>query len=114
VVEEIAGEEPQGVTGLRLKNVKTGEGSVLQVDGVFIFVGYAPNTQLFKGKLRLDEQGYIACDERMRTSIPGVFGAGDVQDPLYHQITTALGSATIAAIEADRFLAELEERGYPG
>ena len=114
VVEEILGDAQQGVSAVKLKNVKTEEISELPVHGVFVFVGYTPNTQLFKGQLELNEQGYIKSDRRMRTNVPGVFAAGDVQDPFYHQISTALGSATIAAIEAERFIAELEHRSYPG
>ena len=113
VVEEILGDNQQGVTEVRLKNVKTEEERILSADGVFIFIGFSPNTQLFKGQLELDEWGYLKCDERMRTSVPGVFGAGDVQDPIYHQISTAIGSATIAAIEAEKFIADLEHRTYP-
>lgn len=114
VVEEVLGADQQGVTGVRLKNVKTEEERMLSVDGVFIFIGFSPNTRLFKGQLELDEWGYLTCDQRMRTNVPGVFGAGDVQDPVYHQISTAVGSATVAAIEAEKFLADLEHRSYPG
>jgi thioredoxin reductase (NADPH) len=104
VVEEVLGEDR--VTGARVRNVKTGEESVLSADGIFIYIGLIPNSQLFEGQLELDEQGYIAVDGRQRTNIPGVFAAGDVQDPLYRQVVIAAGTGAAAAIEAERFLSE--------
>jgi len=104
VVEEILGE--QTVTGVRVRNVKTGETSVIETDGVFVYVGMAPGTHIFAGQIELDAAGYIVTDRRQRTSRPGVFAAGDVQDPHYRQVVIAAGSGAIAAMEADRFLAE--------
>jgi len=104
VVEEVLGEDH--VTGARVRNLKTGEESVIAADGVFVYVGLIPNSQLFEGQLALDEQGYIIADGRQRTNIPGVFAAGDVQDPLYRQVVIAAGTGAAAAIEAERFLSE--------
>ena len=104
VVEEILGDEE--ANAVRVRNVKTGEVSTLDTDGVFIYIGHIPNTQLFEGKLELDELGYIVADRRQHTSVPGVYAAGDVQDPIFRQIVTAAGTGSAAAIEAIRFLEE--------
>jgi thioredoxin reductase (NADPH) len=102
-----------GVNGVRLKNVKTGEESTLETQGVFIFVGNVPNTELFKGQLELDEAGYIVTDERQMTSVEGVFAAGDVQERVAWQISTAVGSGARAAMQAEEYNAELEGRAHP-
>jgi thioredoxin reductase (NADPH) len=104
VVEEILGE--QTVTGVRVRNVKTGETSVIETDGVFVYVGMIPVTKAFAGQVELDEQGYIVTNERQHTSVPGVFAAGDVQSPDFRQVVIAAGSGAKAVIEADRYLAE--------
>ncbi|MGD1994138.1 MAG: thioredoxin-disulfide reductase [Anaerolineae bacterium] len=104
VVEEVLGDDT--VTGIRLRNVKSGEESVLDVDGVFIYIGMVPRTEIFEAQLELDDWGYVVSDKRMHTSVPGVFVAGDVQDPLYRQIVVATGSGAIAAMEAEKFLGE--------
>ena len=104
VVEEILGDEE--ANAVRVRNVKTGEVSTLDTEGVFIYIGHIPNTQLFEGKLELDELGYIVADRRQHTSVPGVYAAGDVQDPIFRQIVTAAGTGSAAAIEAIRFLEE--------
>jgi thioredoxin reductase (NADPH) len=104
VVEEVLGE--QTVTGVRVRNVKTGETSVIEADGVFIYVGMKPGTRLFVDQVEMDEQGYIVTDRHQRTSVPGVFAAGDVQSPDFRQVVVAAGSGAVAAIEAGRFLAE--------
>lgn len=104
VVEEILGDDT--VTGIRLRNVKTGEESLLDVDGVFIYIGMIPRTEIFEGQLELDDWGYIVSDERMHTNVPGVFAAGDVQDPLYRQIVVATGTGAVAAMEAEKLLGE--------
>jgi len=101
------------MTGLALKNVETGEESELPADGVFVYIGQVPNTDLFVGQVELDEAGFIVTDRRMRTSVPGVLAAGDVQTRVLAQVVTAAGSGAIAAMEADHFLAELEGQGYP-
>ena len=111
VVTEIIGDGR--VTGIKLQNVETGEESVLPVDGVFTYIGQVPKTDLFKGQLEMDEAGFIVTDRRMHTSVPGLFAAGDVQDHVLAQVVTAAGSGAIAAMEAERFLAELEGEAYP-
>ncbi|MGH9204500.1 MAG: FAD-dependent oxidoreductase, partial [Vicinamibacterales bacterium] len=92
------------VTALVLQNNKTGERSELAVDGVFIGIGHVPNTQLFKGILAMDEAGYLVTHDGSRTSVPGVFASGDVQDHIYRQAVTAAGSGCMAAMDAERFL----------
>jgi thioredoxin reductase (NADPH) len=104
VVEEILGEET--VTGVRVRNVKTDEESTIEADGVFVYIGLIPGTKLFEGQLELNEQGYIATDAHQRTSVPGVFAAGDVQSPDFRQVVIAAGAGAKAVIEADRYLAE--------
>ncbi|OAN49657.1 thioredoxin-disulfide reductase [Paramagnetospirillum marisnigri] len=107
VIDEILGDDnPPGVTGLRLKNVKTGALSEIKLDGVFIAIGHTPNTDLFKGALEMDSEGYlITTPGSTTTNIPGVFAAGDVQDKIYRQAVTAAGTGCMAALEAERFLA---------
>jgi thioredoxin reductase (NADPH) len=111
VVAEILGE--QGVAQARVKSVKTGEESFLQADGIFIYIGNVPNTQFLDGQVELNEHGYIVTDRRCHTSVPGVFAAGDVQEWVLQQIATAVGSGAMAAMEADKFMAELEGMAYP-
>lgn len=108
VVEEVLGKEENGrksVTGLKLKNVKSGETSEIKVEGLFIAIGHEPNTQIFKGQIEMLETGYIKLSGNgTATSIPGVFAAGDVADPVYRQAITAAGSGCAAAIDVERFL----------
>ena len=111
VVTDILGDGR--VTGVRLKNVKTEEESVLETDGVFIYVGAIPNTGFLEGQLELDDRGYIVTDRQCHTSVPGVFAAGDVQERVLKQVSTAVGSGAMAAMEAEKFIAELEDRAYP-
>jgi thioredoxin reductase (NADPH) len=113
VVEQIIGEEDKGVSAVRLRNVKTEAEEDLAVDGVFIAIGHEPNTKLFEGQLKLNELGYIVTDARMHTTIKGVFACGDCQDYIFRQAVTAAGTGCMAAIEAEKFLAEVEERAYP-
>jgi thioredoxin reductase (NADPH) len=96
------------VTGVRVKNVKTGEESTLDCAGVFIAIGHVPNTELFKGAIDQDEQGYIVPKSGASTNVPGVFVAGDCSDHVYRQAVTAAGMGCAAAIEAERYLASLK------
>jgi thioredoxin reductase (NADPH) len=113
VVEEIEGDNEK-VTGALLKNVKTDEKQVFPIDGVFIFIGHIPNTEMFNGTIEMDEQDYIVVDKMQQTNIEGVFAAGDVHDHVFRQAITAGGAGAAAAIAAEKFIAELENRAYPG
>ncbi len=104
VVEDILGVEENRVTAVRLKNVKTGETTDLPVEGVFVAIGHDPATKIFEGKIELDDHGYIITKDNTKTSVPGVFAAGDVQDPRYRQAISAAGSGCMAAIDALKFL----------
>ena len=94
------------VTGVRLKNIKTEEESVKDCDGVFIAIGHSPNTGLFKGQLEMNDVGYLVTQNGSQTNVPGVFAAGDCRDHVYRQAVTAAGTGCMAAIDAERFLAE--------
>ncbi len=102
--EQVLGDE-SGVTGLRVRNVKTGESKDLNVMGLFVAIGHKPNTEIFVGQLELDEMGYVKTMQgKTQTSIEGIFACGDVQDHYYRQAITAAGTGCMAAIEAERFL----------
>jgi thioredoxin reductase (NADPH) len=107
VVEEVLDVEKSEVTGLKIRNVKTGEISDLAVSGLFVAIGHQPNTACFKGQLKMNEQGYLEADG-VKTEVPGVYAAGDVADAVYRQAVTAAGTGCAAALEAERYLASME------
>jgi thioredoxin reductase (NADPH) len=103
---EVVGEE--SVTGLRVRHVQTDEETILETDGVFVYIGHVPNTDVFTDQLAADENGFLLTDNRMRTVIPGVYAAGDAVDHIYRQAITAAGQGCMAGMEAISFLAEQE------
>jgi thioredoxin reductase (NADPH) len=103
-VKEVTGDDK--VTGVQLHNLKSGKDSHVKAEGVFVAIGYEPNTGFLKGKVELDSQGYVVTRKETETSVPGVFAAGDVRDHKYRQAITAAADGCKAAIDADRFLAE--------
>ncbi len=109
VVEEILGDEQGLARGIRLRNVNTNEESELPVTGVFVFIGFRPNTGIIADHVDHDEMGYVITDANMQTSIPGLFAAGDVRAQLVRQVTTAVGDATTAAIAAEKYLTALRD-----
>ncbi|HEY8549602.1 MAG TPA: thioredoxin-disulfide reductase [Vicinamibacterales bacterium] len=109
VVESVADESKGEVSGLHLLNHVTGERAFLPVDGLFVAIGHTPNTSLFTGQLEMDAQGYIVTRDGAKTSVPGVFACGDVQDHVYRQAITAAGSGCMAAIDAQHYLEGLPQ-----
>ncbi len=110
VVQEIIGDAEKGVTGVKIEDVKTGETTIKECQGLFIAIGHNPNTQILKGQVEMDDTGYIITrDGETRTNIAGVFAAGDVQDHIYRQAITAAGSGCMAAMDAEKFLEEHSE-----
>jgi len=103
VVEDVLGNG--AVEAVTLKNVKTGAQDKLATDGVFVYIGHYPNTWLFKGQLEMDDHNYLITDNLMMTSVPGVFAAGEVQDPVFRQVVSSAGQGCQAAISAERWLA---------
>jgi thioredoxin reductase (NADPH) len=103
-VEQVFDVAQNLVTGVRLRNVKTGKVWEQDVDGFFVAIGHIPNTRVFKGQVETDPDGYLISKGGARTSVPGVFHAGDVQDRVYRQAVTAAGAGCMAAIEVERYL----------
>ena len=112
VVESINGAEK--VESVTLRNIATGERYDTPTDGVFVYIGHLPNNQLFASKLAMDEEGYLITDKLMRTSVPGIFAAGEIQDRRFRQAATSAGQGVAAALEVEKYLADLEDRSYPG
>ena len=106
VVTEVIGDN--AVNAVNLKNVKTGEETVHKTDGIFIFIGHIPNSDLFKGQIEMDEAGYIITNGVMETSVPGVFAAGEITDPHFRQVITSAGMGAAAAIQATHYIENLE------
>lgn len=105
LVEVMGTDQPKSVTNVKIKNVKTGDTSDIQCEGVFIAIGHKPNTHMFKGQINMDDEGYIITQpDSTKTNIDGVFAAGDVQDKIYRQAITAAGTGCMAALEVDKFL----------
>jgi len=102
VVTDVLGEDK--LEALHLKNVKTGEETIFETDGLFIFIGHTPNTQMFKDKLNMSDLGYIEVNDKMETNMPGVYAAGEAADPHFRQVITSAGMGAAAAIQATRFL----------
>jgi len=111
VVQDIQGDG--AVSALNLVHVRTGDSSQLPVEGVFVYIGHIPNTQLFAGQLDMDDEGYLKVNERLHTKIPGVFAAGEAHDHIFKQAIVSAGFGSMAAMEVEKFLADLEHSGYP-
>jgi thioredoxin reductase (NADPH) len=112
VVTEIVGDT--FVTGLNVRNVKTNEERQIPTQGVFVAIGYVPNTDFLNGQIEMTDSGYIVTDDDQRTSVEGVWAAGDVCDWTYRQIATSVGAGCKAALQAEHYVAKLEDRLYPG
>ncbi|MGZ0186977.1 MAG: thioredoxin-disulfide reductase [Alphaproteobacteria bacterium] len=111
VLHEVLGDEtPLGVTGAKLRKFSTGEESEITVDGIFVAIGHRPNTDIFKGKIDMDKEGYIVpLDASTRTNVEGIFAAGDVRDKIYRQAVTAAGQGCMAALDSEAWLAAMED-----
>lgn len=111
VVRDIQGKD--SVESLGLVNVRTGGSAELAVQGVFVYIGHYPNTELFKGQLDMNQEGYLQVNERLQTKIPGIFAAGEAHDHIFKQAIVSAGFGCMAAMETEKFLADLEHQGYP-
>jgi thioredoxin reductase (NADPH) len=112
IVTEVVGDE--AVTGVQVRNVKSGEEQLFPTAGAFIAIGYVPNTDFLGDQLELTEAGYVVTDDDQRTSVEGIWAAGDVSDWTYRQIATSVGAGCKAALQAEHYIAKLEDRVYPG
>ena len=106
VVTEVVGSDK--LTALKLKNVQTGEESTFETDGLFIFIGHSPNSQIFKGQVEMSDLGYVIVNDKMETNVEGVYAAGEIADPHFRQVITSAGMGAAAAIQATRYLEEKE------
>lgn len=113
VVNEVLGDADGKVRGVVVQNTATGEVSELQTDGVFVFVGHLPNNNLLQGKLDLDEDGHLIVDTKYRTNVPGIFAAGEIMDKVFKQVATSVGQGCAAAMQTERWLADVDAHGYP-
>ncbi|NJN84820.1 MAG: thioredoxin-disulfide reductase, partial [Caldilineaceae bacterium] len=111
VVTEILSNADDVVTGVKVRNTLTDEESQLDTDGVFIFVGHLPNNELFGGKLEMDEDGHLITDRFSRTNVPGIMAGGEIMDKVFKQVATSVGQGCTAAMQTEKFLAELDEVG---
>jgi len=107
-IVELIGEPP--LKKLKIKNIKTGKIKELETDGVFLAIGHIPNTKIFEGVVDLDEHGFVKTDRRLKTNLPGVYAAGDVQDTIYKQAITAAGTGCQAALEAEKYYEEIKNK----
>ena len=112
VLTEVVGADGS-VVGVKTLDTVTGAEGYLETDGIFVFVGHLPNNTLMQGKLALDEDGHLIVDKKMRTNIPGIFAAGEIMDKVYKQVATSVGQGCSAAMQATRFLEEMEAEGMP-
>ncbi len=112
VVTSINAGDNGAVASVTLKNVKTGAVSDFKTDGVFIFIGHIPNSEIVKGQVAMDADDYVITNRFGHTSVPGVFAAGEIQDHRFKQVATSVGQGTMAAMETEKFIAELEDKGY--
>jgi thioredoxin reductase (NADPH) len=101
------------VSGVNARNVLSGQVDQWNTDGVFVFIGHFPNTQLFKGQLEMDEQNFLKVDQFMQTSVPGIYAAGEVMDPIYKQAISSAGQGCQAAISVERYLESLHDAELP-
>jgi thioredoxin reductase (NADPH) len=106
VITEIQGNG--AVKAVRIKNIHTAEETIKQVDGVFVYIGHIPNTAIFKGKLAMDDEGYLIVDSKLHTNVPGVFAAGEAHDRWFRQAIASAGYGCMAAMETEKYLASLE------
>ncbi len=112
IVTSINAGENGAVASVTLKNVKSNEVSEFRTDGVFIFIGHIPNSDIVKGQVAMDPDGYVITNRFGHTSVPGVFAAGEIQDHRFKQVSTSVGQGAMAAMETEKFMAELEDKGY--
>lgn len=114
VVTEILGDDEGKVSGVKTHDTVTGGAGELETEGVFIFIGHLPNNELYTGKLQMDEDGHLIADRKTRTNVAGIFAAGEIADKVFKQVATSVGQGCAAAMQTEKYLADLEDQGYPG